>query len=84
LLNRIAELFALEADIRGQTPEQRLAVRTEWAAPLLARIKTDFESTLAQVSGKSALAMALAFGPQHRVPQGLGFQFLTKIPRRDA
>jgi transposase len=61
LLNRIAELFALEADIRGRTPEQRLAVRAEWAAPLLARIKTDFESTLAQVSGKSALAMALRY-----------------------
>jgi transposase len=61
LLNRIAELFALEAEIRGRTPEQRLAVRAERAAPLLARIKTDFETTLAQVSGKSALAMALRY-----------------------
>ncbi len=61
LLTRIAELFALEADIRGRTPEQRLAVRAERSAPLLARIKTEFESTLAQVSGKSALAMALRY-----------------------
>jgi transposase len=66
LLNRIAELFALEADIRGRTPEQRLVIRTEWAAPLLARIKTDFESTLAgqrqEPSGNGAALRPLKMG----------------------
>ena len=75
LLNRIAELFALEADIRGRTPEQRLAVRTERSAPLLARIKPEFESTLAQISGKSALAMALASGRSINSPKGWVYKF---------
>lgn len=61
LLDRIAELFAIEAGIKGMTPAQRLAIRAGQAAPLLAQIKTEFESTLAQVSGKSALAMALRY-----------------------
>lgn len=61
LLDFIAELFAIEASIKARTPEQRLAIRAEQAAPLLAQLKTEFESTLAQVSGKSALAMALRY-----------------------
>jgi transposase len=61
LLDRIGELFALEADIHGRTPEQRFAIRSERAAPLLAQLRMDFETTVAQVSGKSALAMALRY-----------------------
>jgi transposase len=61
LLRKIGELFAIEADIRGQTPERRLAERTEQSAPLLAQIKAAMESALAQVSGKSALALALRY-----------------------
>lgn len=61
LLAKIAELFAIESGIRGKSPQQRLAVRAEQAVPLLARIKTDFESTLGRISGKSALAQALRY-----------------------
>jgi transposase len=61
LLDRIGELFAIEKDIRGSPPEERLAVRTEKALPLLAQLKTGFESALAQVSGKSTLALALRY-----------------------
>lgn len=61
LLDKIAALFAIEAGIKGMTPQQRLTVRAEQAVRLLAELKTEFESTLAQVSGKSALAMALRY-----------------------
>jgi hypothetical protein len=61
LLERIGKLFAIEADIRGKTPDERLAIRSEYAAPLLAELKTAFESTLAQISGKSALAQVLRY-----------------------
>ena len=34
-LRRIAELYAIEADIRGSPPEQRLAERQARSAPLV-------------------------------------------------
>jgi transposase len=61
LLDRIAELFAIEAAIRGQAPEQRLAVRKGQSAQLLADLKTAMESALTRVSGKSTLAQALRY-----------------------
>jgi transposase len=61
LLAMIALLFTIESDIRGVTPERRLAIRREQAVPLLAQLKYNFESTLSQVSGKSALAQALRY-----------------------
>ena len=60
-LERIAALFAIEGSIRGRPPEQRAAVRTEHAQPLLAQLKTFLETSLNQVSGKSALAKAIRY-----------------------
>lgn len=61
LLEQIGELFAIEAEIRGRAPEERLAVRAEQAVPLLAQLKADFESMLDRISGKSDLATALRY-----------------------
>lgn len=61
LLDRIGELFAIEADIRGKAPDERLAVRSEYVVPLLAELKAAFERALAQISGKSAFAQALRY-----------------------
>ena len=60
-LERIAALFAIESSIRGRPPEQRAAVRTEHAEPLLAQLKTFLETSLNRVSGKSALAKAIRY-----------------------
>jgi hypothetical protein len=38
-LDRIAVLYRIEADIRGRPPDQRLRVRTEQTAPLMAELK---------------------------------------------
>ena len=61
LLERIGELFAIEADIRGHQPQERLAVRAERSVPLLAQMKTRFEETLDKISRKSSLAQAIRY-----------------------
>lgn len=60
LLQKIGELFAIEADIRGRSPEERLAVRTALSVPLLAALKTEYEKTLGIV-GKGTFARALRY-----------------------
>jgi transposase len=61
LLERIGELFAIEAEIRGRSPQERQAVRAERSVPLLAQMKTRFEDTLNKISGKSSLAQAIRY-----------------------
>ena len=61
LLERIAELFAIEADIRGHSPQERLSARTELALPLLEKMKIQFENTLNKISTKSTLAQAIRY-----------------------
>jgi transposase len=61
LLERIAALFAVESSISGRSPERRLAVRTEHAAPRLDELKTCLEVSLTRISGKSDLAKAIRY-----------------------
>jgi transposase len=61
LLERIAALFAIESSIIGRSPERRLAVRTEHAAPRLDELKTFLEISLTRISGKSDLAKAIRY-----------------------
>jgi transposase len=60
-LERIAALFAIEAEIRGQQPESRLAIREKKSAPLLAELKAFLTATLVAISGKSTLATAIRY-----------------------
>jgi transposase len=61
LLEQIGALFAIEAEIRGCQPEIRLAARIGRSVPLLAQMKTEFETVLSSISGKSSLAQALRY-----------------------
>lgn len=61
LLKKIGKLFAIESNIRGCAPPERLRIRTEQSVPLLAEIKTAFEYALARVSRQSPLARALRY-----------------------
>lgn len=61
LLRQIGELFAIEANIRGCSPSDRLKVRAEQSVPLLATMKIAFESALAGVSQQSKFAKALRY-----------------------
>jgi hypothetical protein len=52
-IERIAALYAIEAEIRGSTPEVRRSVRQARAKPLLDSMRTWMEDTLAKLSRKS-------------------------------
>ena len=60
-LKRIAELYQIEADIRGQSPKNRLAARQERTAPKLAELETWLIQTRARVSAKTPLGAALKY-----------------------
>jgi hypothetical protein len=60
-LNRIGSLYAVESTIRGRQPEERAAIRQARAGPLLADLHTWLQHTLAQVSKKSELAVAIRY-----------------------
>ena len=60
-LRRIAELYAIEASIRGEAAEIRLTVRTARSAPLFAAFRTWLDTTLSRVSGKSEMAKAIRY-----------------------
>jgi hypothetical protein len=60
-LARIGKLYEIEEQIRGRRPDQRCAVRKARAGPELDALKVWFEATLAQVSAKSVLAIAIRY-----------------------
>ncbi len=60
-LEIIARLFAIEADIRSNPPEQRIAARRERAIPVLNELRAFLGATLAKISGKSDFAGAIRY-----------------------
>jgi transposase len=60
-LERIGVLYALEADIRGQAPEQRCTQRQARAGPLLDELHAWLTASLAKLSKKSELAGAMRY-----------------------
>ena len=64
-LKRIAELYEIEAEIRGKTAEERQAARQEKTKPLVEALKTWVETTLARLPGGATVAQALRYGLNH-------------------
>jgi transposase len=60
-LRRIGELYALEAEIRGQSADARAAARQQRSAPLTHDLKSWFEAQLAKVPGRSPTAEILRY-----------------------
>jgi transposase len=60
-LRRIAELYAIEAEITGRSAEQRLAARRQYAVPILADLRLWLEQQRRRLSKKSALAKAIQY-----------------------
>ena len=60
-LRRIAQLYAVEAEIRGRDPEARRRERQARSTPLIAELKAWLEKQLATVSRKSTLAEAIRY-----------------------
>ena len=64
-LRRIAEIYAIEADIRGSAPERRLAERQKRSAPLVEAFGEWLKEQRARVSPKSRLGEKLAYIARH-------------------
>lgn len=60
-IERVAELYAIEREIRGSTAETRRSVRQARAKPLLASLHTWMESRLGLLSRKSDTAAAIRY-----------------------
>jgi transposase len=65
-LSRIAALYAVEADIRGRSAEDRRAWRQGASVPLVAGLYAYLEEKLARIPKKSALADAIRYGLKRR------------------
>ena len=64
-LRRIAELYAIEADIRGASPERRLAERQARTAPLVDDLGVWLRQHRSRVSAKSRLGQKLGYIDRH-------------------
>ncbi len=64
-VQRIAALYAIEADIRGRTAEERRRERQARSKPLVDAFKTWLMDRLGKISGKSKLAEAIRYALGH-------------------
>jgi transposase len=64
-LKRIAELYEIEAEIRGKSANERQVVRQEKTKPRVAALKTWLERILVQVASSSSIAQAIRYGLNH-------------------
>ena len=64
-LERIAALYAIEKMIRGQSAEERRAVRQDKSRPLVTALKAWLEHQLTRVSGKAPIADEIRYGLNH-------------------
>jgi transposase len=60
-LKRIAEIYAIEGEIRGNGADARRAVRQQKTKPLAEALRAWLEKTLAQVASGSAIAQAIRY-----------------------
>ena len=60
-LTRIAQLYAIEQQIRGQDPDARRAARQELSAPIVADLRRFLDASLARSSKKGKLADAIRY-----------------------
>jgi hypothetical protein len=60
-IRRIAELYAIEKEVRGSPPEIRLAIRQARARPVMEHLRAWFDATLQTLSAKSDMAGAIRY-----------------------
>jgi hypothetical protein len=64
-LRRIAELYKIEAQIRGPSAAERREVRQTESKPLAVDLKAWLETQLARASAKSAVGIAIRYDLNH-------------------
>ncbi len=65
LLRRIASLYAIEKEIRGLDPDERLARRQERSRPIVAELEVWLRAQADRLSRKSPMGQALAYLTRH-------------------
>lgn len=60
-IRRIAELYGVEKEARGQSPEARVALRQDKAKPMFDDLEDWLHAQLPKISGKSPLAKAIRY-----------------------
>jgi hypothetical protein len=65
-LQRIAALYAIEAEIRGQAPDSRCAARQARSRPLVDDLFAWWAAQFARLPGGSPTAQAIRYGLNHR------------------
>jgi len=60
-LERIAELYVVENEIRGRSPDERKQIRQARSRPLIAALHEWMQNTLTKVSRKSEIAAAIGY-----------------------
>ena len=61
IVRRIDTLFAIERDINGKSPEERLAVRQSYSRPLVEALESYMREQLAKLSRSHDLAKAIQY-----------------------
>jgi transposase len=65
VLARVAALYAIEAEIRGQSAEHRYRVRQERSKPIVEALHAWLHAHIGRVSGASDLAIAMRYAIRH-------------------
>ncbi|AUX78987.1 IS66 family insertion sequence transposase domain-containing protein (plasmid) [Sinorhizobium fredii] len=65
ILARIAEIYRIEARLRGESADTRLVVRRREAAPVMSELKAQLTELGEEVSSKSALGKAVSYALNH-------------------
>ncbi|MCA1371891.1 IS66 family transposase [Bradyrhizobium sp. BRP14] len=64
-VRQIAALYAIEAMVRGATPDVRCAARQQHSAPIIEALKPWFEKQLSMISSGSQLAVDIRYALNH-------------------
>jgi len=65
ILARIAEIYRIEARLRGESADTRLTVRRRETAPVMSELKAQLTELSDEVSSKSALGKAVSYTLNH-------------------
>ncbi|MCV3274145.1 IS66 family transposase [Roseobacter sinensis] len=60
-IRRIAELYAIEKEARGKSPDARVALRQSRSKPIFDDLEAWLHNQLPKISGKSSLAQAIRY-----------------------
>lgn len=71
-ITQIAELYAVEKEARGKSPEERVALRQEKAKPVFDELEVWLQAQLSKISGKTKLAAAIRYA-LHRMPKARAY-----------